>query len=60
MNLLIESESTPEIPCMPASRMTLMSSVIAHAVLFTAIMAVQVGMLAQAVTPHAAAAAQVA
>ena len=59
MNLQLESESTPEIPCITASRSALMSGLAAHAILFAAILAVQVGMLAQAVTPHAAAAVQV-
>ena len=57
MNLQLDSESTP--PCITASRSALMSGLAAHAVLFAAILAVQVGMLAQAVTPHAAAAVQV-
>ena len=59
MNLLIESESSPEISCEVIRHSTLMSGMVAHAVLFTAIMAVQVGMVAQAVAPHTTTAVQV-
>ena len=62
MNLLLDSDSTPEVSCKALTRPTLMSTVILHAVLFSAILAVQVGMVAQAVTPgtNTAAAVQVA
>jgi hypothetical protein len=60
MNLLLDDESTPEISCDAAPRSTLMSGLVVHAVLFTALMAVQVGMVAQALAPHTATAVQTA
>jgi hypothetical protein len=53
MNLLIDVE-TPDAPHESPTRSTLVSGLMLHAVLFTAILSVQVGMVAQAVTPHMA------
>lgn len=56
MNLYLESESIPEVSRASTPRSALVSGLVAHAVLFAAILAVQVGMVAQAVMPHASAA----
>ena len=51
MNLQLEAE-TPEAPSQTHSRSPMMSGLIIHAVLFTAIMSVQIGMLNTALTPQ--------
>ena len=53
MNLQLDAE-TPEAPSQSRARSPLMSGLIIHAVLFTAIMSVQVGMLNTAVAPPSA------
>lgn len=60
MNLYLENDSIPADSPAATPRSTLVPALVAHAILFAAILAVQIGMVAQAVMPHAATAVQLA